>query len=109
MNILMQPFYAHHHHQKKGGGGIGVANITDNHIMVAWFLKASMNVFLFWQTRFSGFVILQPTCICIMYSLNLTKKYILYKTCNLNITIQLLYIKKLASFSSYCFVHINIS
>lgn len=63
MNILMQPFYAHHHHQKKGGGGIGVANITDNHIMVASFLKASMNVFcsgrqdkIFWICDFTTHV-----------------------------------------------------
>lgn len=63
MNILMQPFYAHHHHQKKGGGGIGVANITDNHIMVAWFIKASMDVFrsgrqdkIFWICDFTTYM-----------------------------------------------------
>lgn len=59
------------------------------------------------KIRFSGFVILQPTCI--IYSVNLTNKYILYKTFYFNINIQLLYIKKFSSFSNYCFAHINIS
>lgn len=67
MNILIQPFYPPPPPPKKGGGGISVANITDNPIMVAWFIKASMNVFfvLADKIRFSGFVILQPTCICV--------------------------------------------
>lgn len=48
---------------KKGGGGIGVANITDNHIMVAWFIKASMDVFrsgrqdkIFWICDFTTYM-----------------------------------------------------
>lgn len=110
MNILIQPFYPPPPPPKKGGGGISVANITDNHIMVAWFIKASMNVFcsgrqnkIFWICDFTTYMY------AFMYSVNLTNKYILFKTFNFNITIQLLYIKKFSSFSNYCFVHINIS
>lgn len=109
MNILIQPFYPPPPPPKKGGGGISVANITDNHIMVAWFIKASMNVFcsgrqnkIFWICDFTHVY-------AFMYSVNLTNKYILFKTFNFNITIQLLYIKKFSSFSNYYFVHINIS
>lgn len=66
MNILIQPFYPPPPPPKKGGGGISVANITDNHIMVAWFIKASMNVICSGrQNKIFGFVILQPTCICV--------------------------------------------
>lgn len=66
MNILIQPFYPPPPPPKKGGGGISVANITDNHIMVAWFIKASMNVFCSGrQNKIFWICDLQPTCICV--------------------------------------------